>query len=267
MILDLVELSAGGAISTHLHPIEETIFILDGRVQLWSRSAWTDLGVGDFALMRTGEAHSWRNAGERPVRWLGIHAPALSSRELDAFGHISSPEPLEPGTVRSVEAEAPAPRQLGHLSEEDIPLPGPLSLGGLGYHGSNVRNLSAAMMIDGQNGATHHTMFHIQLPAPAVRSTQPPRTHLHPFEEAFFVLKGETEWQFGDGQDTARAGDLVWAGVGEPHGVRNRGTGDVRWLEFQAPQPPREHGFLFPYEWTTHRDRLEEAPERESHPL
>jgi len=33
------------------------------------------------------------------------------------------------------------------------------------------------------------------------------------------------------------------------HGFRNVGTGVVRWLETQAPQPPGRHSYRFVRDW------------------
>ena len=45
------------------------------------------------------------------------------------------------------------------------------------------------------------------------------------------------------------AGDLVWMGTGSSHGFVNLGDGPVRWLEVQAPPPPRSHAMFFEDDW------------------
>ena len=49
-------------------------------------------------------------------------------------------------------------------------------------------------------------------------------------------------------------GDVVFAGVGSVHGFYNNGTGRVRWIETQAPQPPARHA----YRWVPVWKRFEE---------
>jgi mannose-6-phosphate isomerase-like protein (cupin superfamily) len=44
-------------------------------------------------------------------------------------------------------------------------------------------------------------------------------------------------------------GDVAFAGVGCLHSFRNVGGGMVRWLETQAPQPPRRHSYRFARDW------------------
>jgi mannose-6-phosphate isomerase-like protein (cupin superfamily) len=46
-----------------------------------------------------------------------------------------------------------------------------------------------------------------------------------------------------------RPGDVAFAGVGCVHGFRNTGTGPLRWLETQAPQPPGRHSYRFVRDW------------------
>jgi len=61
--------------------------------------------------------------------------------------------------------------------------------------------------------------------------------HVHSFEEGFYVLEGEAILAVGDAAVHLRAGDYGALKVGTPHGWRAAGTGRVRWLQMQAPQP------------------------------
>ena len=70
---------------------------------------------------------------------------------------------------------------------------------------------------------------------PAIRATS--------IEEAYFFLDGECEAELDGTVHTVRAGDVVFAGVGAVHGFYNNGTGRVRWIETQAPQPPARHAY------------------------
>jgi mannose-6-phosphate isomerase-like protein (cupin superfamily) len=44
-------------------------------------------------------------------------------------------------------------------------------------------------------------------------------------------------------------GDVAWAGAGCVHGFANAGTGPLRWLETQSPQPPGRHSYRFVRDW------------------
>jgi mannose-6-phosphate isomerase-like protein (cupin superfamily) len=62
-------------------------------------------------------------------------------------------------------------------------------------------------------------------------------THLHSFEESFYVLEGEVSARIGEKDCHFGPGDYGLIRTGMPHSWRNEGGGTVRWLEMQAPQP------------------------------
>ncbi len=67
--------------------------------------------------------------------------------------------------------------------------------------------------------------------------------HLHSFEESFYILEGSVIAQVGENSYTLGPGHYGLIGTGIPHAWRNAGTGRVRWLEMQAPQPrPIDYG-------------------------
>src|SRR6266446_5522855 len=69
------------------------------------------------------------------------------------------------------------------------------------------------------------------------------RSHLHSFEESFFVLEGTVIAQIGEQSRQLGPGDFGLIGTGVPHAWRNAGDQPVRWLEMQAPQPrPADYG-------------------------
>ena len=53
--------------------------------------------------------------------------------------------------------------------------------------------------------------------------------------DSFYVLEGEAEFTFGDDVFRAGPGSSVAAPVGEPHGFRNAGDGELRLLNVHAP--------------------------------
>jgi mannose-6-phosphate isomerase-like protein (cupin superfamily) len=73
--------------------------------------------------------------------------------------------------------------------------------------------------------------------------------HDHPFEETYYFLEGRAEVTFDGDRYELGPGDLAWAGTGCVHGFRNLGTGPLRWLETQAPQPPPRHSYRFARDW------------------
>ena len=68
-------------------------------------------------------------------------------------------------------------------------------------------------------------------------------THLHSFEESFYILEGGVTVEIGEKAHTLGPGNFGLIPTGVPHSWKNPGTGTARWLEMQAPQPrPVEYG-------------------------
>lgn len=63
------------------------------------------------------------------------------------------------------------------------------------------------------------------------------RTHLHSFEESFYIVSGNPELQVGEQAWVLRPGHFGLIATGKEHSWRNTGTETIRWLEMQAPQP------------------------------
>ena len=80
-------LAAGGFIAPHLHSFEVGVYILEGHVTLGIGERAYQLAAGDYAALKVGTVHSWRNTGASPVRWLRMAAPQPKpeGKERDTF--------------------------------------------------------------------------------------------------------------------------------------------------------------------------------------
>jgi mannose-6-phosphate isomerase-like protein (cupin superfamily) len=63
------------------------------------------------------------------------------------------------------------------------------------------------------------------------------QSHIHSFEESFYILSGMISLQIGETVHELRTGDFGLIRTGVLHAWRNGGREPVRWLEMQAPQP------------------------------
>ena len=107
-------------------------------------------------------------------------------------------------------------------------------------------------LIDETFGATHHRLLFIEyLPGVAIG------LHDHAYEEAYFILSGEVEATMDGKRYLAKAGDVLWTGVGCVHAFANTGREPVRWLETFSAQPPSENVFRFMAEWEQRARELE----------
>jgi mannose-6-phosphate isomerase-like protein (cupin superfamily) len=68
-------------------------------------------------------------------------------------------------------------------------------------------------------------------------------SHLHSFEESFYILEGTLQAQIGGRSHVLSPGHFGLISTGIRHAWSNKSRRTVRWLEMQAPQPrPLEYG-------------------------
>jgi mannose-6-phosphate isomerase-like protein (cupin superfamily) len=118
--------------------------------------------------------------------------------------------------------------------------------------GGGLKGVFLKWLIDEKFGAAHHRLLFIEyLPGVAIG------LHDHTYEEAYFILSGEVEATMDGKRYVAKAGDVLWTGVGCVHAFANTGREPVRWLETFSPQPPSENVFRFMAEWEQRARDLE----------
>ena len=96
-------------------------------------------------------------------------------------------------------------------------------------HGEGYRQ---AVLIGPHTGSVHTGLSVAELDGGGTLAP-----HVHSFEEGFYILEGEAIIAIGDAAVRLRAGDYGALKVGTVHGWRNAGSGRLRWLQMQAPQP------------------------------
>ena len=71
-----------------------------------------------------------------------------------------------------------------------------------------------------------------------LRPGQSQKIHSHAAnDKIYYILRGEAKVTVGEESRSLRAGEIVLAPAGEPHGVRNDSAGDAVCLVFMAPHP------------------------------
>lgn len=253
----LARLAPGGAVETHLHSFEESVYVVTGSLVVDLPDGSFTLVPGDYGLIPQGVPHAFRNLGEGDVSFAEMKAPLPRER----FGFDTYfPSPLVVGEPLPIDVRDPRNRVFGHIEPENmdpamqtqdrLALSASMRTALLVYSGISVK-----MMIDSDLGADLSTMFMVQYVPGGFAGA-----HDHPLEEAYLILEGMVEARFDGNPYTLGPGDVAWAGVGCVHEFRNIGDGPVRWLETQAPQPPPRHSYRFARDWTY----LETALEKES---
>ena len=245
--LSMNQLAPSGSIAPHLHSYEKGFDILEGEAVLSVADRTWRLGPGDFGAFKVGTLHAWRNAGQRPVRWLQVAAPQPKPEgaERDTFFPKRHPEfPVEPKPLDTNDLNGAL---LGHFDASQIPAPGPARDALPGAKGVFLK-----WLVDEKFGARHHRLLFIEyLPGSNIG------LHDHTFEETYLLLSGEVEAVLDGKPYIARPGDVLWTGVGCVHSFANVSDEPVRWLETFAPQPPAENAFRFAAEWRERAKELE----------
>lgn len=253
-------LAPGGWLQRHFHSFEEALYVLAGELMVEIDGHAHRLVAGDFTFMPVGTWHALGNAGSEPTRWLSVNTPQRLASDAGRRDTFFAPDPFDLEALAA--AAVPPPfgdprlRHVGHYDgtppqAEALALTDPAR--GRRPAGRDTAlvvysGISVKMLVDRVFGAELLTMFTVDYePGGAAQ------VHDHPFEEAYFFLDGEIEADLEGRVHTIRGGDVVFAGVGATHGFFNSGSGRVRWIETQAPQPPVRHS----YRWVDHWRRFE----------
>jgi len=249
----IAELDPGGWIPWHVHSYEESYYVVTGTGVVDTAEGSFRLREGGYGVVPVGMPHRLRNDSELAVRWAEMQAPMPRSAYQDDTFLITGPVY---GEAADVDVRDPRNRYFGRItpshmdatkqSQDLLEVTASMRTALLVYGGINVK-----MMVDSDLGAQLATMFMVHYDPDG--ATGP---HDHPFEETYFFLEGQAEATFDGEPVVLGAGDIAWAGVGCPHSFRNLGGGPLRWLETQAPQPPRRYSYRFARDWDYLREVL-----------
>jgi quercetin dioxygenase-like cupin family protein len=242
----MARMDPGGEAAAHVHSFEESIYVVTGSLVIDTSEGSRLLAQGDYGLLPVGLTHAFRNPGPDPVEFAEMKAPL--PRERFAYD-TQFPGPLPATNARTVDVRDPRTRSYGHIDPESmdaalqtqdrLAVSASMRTALLVYSGITVK-----MMIDSDLGADLSTMFMVQYEPGGFAGA-----HDHPLEETYLILAGEVEATFDGQKYPLGPGDVAWAGVGCVHEFRNIGSGIVRWLETQAPQPPPRHSYRFARDW------------------
>jgi quercetin dioxygenase-like cupin family protein len=249
----ICELEPGGTIDAHVHTFEESIYVLEGELLCQSGDGTYSLVPGDYGVIQVSAPHAFRNEGNVRVRWAEMLAP---QPRRDAEGDVYAVDPLPRTDPILVDARDPRTRSFGHISPDNMN-PGKQTQDMLAVSASMrtallvYSGITVKMMVDGDLGAQLSTMFMVQYEPAGVAGA-----HDHPLEETYLILEGEVYGWFDGIQYHLKPGDCAWAGVGCVHEFHNATDGIVRWLETQAPQPPRRYSYRFRRDWKYLEEKL-----------
>jgi len=241
----LCRLDPGGSINAHVHPFEESFYVLEGEGLFAVADRAYHVTARSFGFSPVRTAHRWTNRSAKPLVWIRTRSP--QSRVVgDAAGTHPVPDRIAEDSITSLDVADRARRYVGQFEEDMMPTPGPMQM--KGFRSSAARNVAVWMLVDEVTGAVHHTKFCVRFD-PTGSSLTLGGQHFHPFEETYYITGGKAVAHLEDESIEVGPGDLVFAGVNTLHGFSNLGTEPVRWIEMQAPNPPTSNAFFFKAEW------------------
>lgn len=264
MSLSVCWLEAQGYVEPVLHSHELSIYIFSGEIEVTMQGASTVLGADHCIVIPVGVTYSIR-AHSESASWLQTSAPAEvvdDGRRVDTFftGELmadsaaEAPDLRDPRNLHAFHFDSSSMDLRNLASGSDVNAPAvsaSMATALLAYSGIGVR-----MLVDQRVGAQLHTMFMVQYQPTAIA-----HPHDHPYEEAYVFVEGEVHALVEGNELVLHPGDVLWAGVGADHGFHNRGTGLVRWIEMQSPQPPSQHSYRFSRDWEYLEHKLGKAAE------
>lgn len=246
MEYSICRLAPGASTPPLRHAFEESWFVLSGSGSAFVADQSLDIVEDSFGFTPLGLPEKM-TAGSEGLTWLRMRAP--QPRIADPRGGDLAAVDWTPRTdTQRIDEKNPSLRWSGQFDDADMGVPGPLVMPGVGYYGPSIKNVWVRMLIDAQLGAQQHTMFIVEA-APSPDKDKFAAEHYHAFEEAYFLLSGSWRGVIDGEPVHMSAGDLAWTSVNATHGFVTDGDEPVRWLEVQAPQPPRSHAFFFPDDW------------------
>lgn len=232
-------LGANGSIQPHFHSFEESFYVLEGAIDVQIGTETHSLRSGHFGLISTGVSHSWRNPGDRLVRWLEMQAPQPRPAGYSVDTFFVGRGAHAPATSNASDNSS---RLIGHFDESSLPRPGgPSQMEGF----NPTTGVAIKMFVDRSFGAIHQSLFLIQY-SPGAKID----LHDHTFEESYLIVAGRVRATADGKTYDLGPGDVIWTGVGCIHSFENCGTEPVRWIETQAPLPPAKEVFRFERDWT-----------------
>jgi len=243
----LARLEPGGIVNGHIHPFEESFYLLEGEVVFTVADQSYQIMPGGFGFAPIATAHTWFAASDAPAVWIRTRSP-----QPRTLGKTNGTYPvahrLAKRSGQPIAASDRSRRFVGHFDDAAMPKPGSLQI--KGFRSSAPTNVAVWMLVDEIIGALHHTKFSVRFD-PTDSSMTLDGQHFHPFEETYYITAGRAIAHLEDESHEVGVGDLIFAGVNALHGFTNPGAEPVRWIEMQAPSPPTSASLFLADDWST----------------
>lgn len=177
---------------THVHPSDQIYYIIDGELEIELGSQVVHVGAGESVHIPAGLPHHNRNVSDRPETHLEVITPGVvAGKPLAVF--------LEPDEVEATVAEAEGRGLTPTVKGPD--------------ESSTGRMFSMRWLANRASGSEHGGVYRAEM-APGAAG---PTTHVHDFDQFYFVLEGSLEVEVGLQRHTVGPNTLVVLPSQVPH--------------------------------------------------
>jgi mannose-6-phosphate isomerase-like protein (cupin superfamily) len=198
---------------THVHPSDQIYYIVEGDLEIELGSETVRVTGGESVFIPAGLPHHNRNVSDRPETHLEVITPGVvAGKPLARF--------LEPDEVEAALAEAEGRGLAGLVKGPDAE--------------STGRLFKMSWLANHASGSHHGGVYRAEM-APGAAG---PTTHVHDFDQFYFVLDGSLEVEVGLQRHRVEPRTLVVLPAGVPH--RQWNASDERGEEHLAilvPEP------------------------------
>ena len=210
---------------THVHPSDQIYFIIEGQLEIELGSRTVAVSAGESVFIPAGLPHHNRNVTEAPETHLEIISPGVvAGRPLAVF--------LEPDEVEATVVAAEADGLTGMVKGPD--------------DDSTGRLFTMHWLVNRASGSEHAGVYRAEM-APGAAG---PTTHVHDFDQFYFVLDGSLEVEVGLEHHVVEPNTLVVLPSQVPHRQWNASTDEPEeHLAILVPEP--EHPSSADNRWDT----------------
>lgn len=193
-------------------PVDHTYLVLSGKLKVQIGTEEFEAAPDTLVLVPAGVPHQAWNAGSEQEADLEVVTPA-PSRDL-----LSMMKPAQPRKIDNAAQYVRVAPPLGPLK------------GGVGHAGLNERVLAS------RETGSEHVLERLDDVPPAAGG---PSSHIHPFDQVYFVTKGTMTVQYGLSTFEAPANSLVVLPMGVVHSNLNKGSTVESHITLLLPEPPK----------------------------
>ena len=208
---------------THVHPSDQLYYIVDGDLEIELGSVTVSAVAGESVYIPAGLPHHNRNVSDRPETHVEIIAPGVTAgKPLAVF--------LDPDDIDSAVADAEA---------------GGLAAVHKGGDDKAGRMFTMSWLQNHDSGSHSAGMYRAEMSP----GSAGPTTHVHEFDQFYFVLDGTLDVEVGLQQHRVEPNTLVVLPAGVPHRQWNGADEAEHHLAILVPEP--EHPNSADNRWDT----------------